>query len=673
MKKIAIVGMGVAGVLALVGIGALKYSQNRVTAEVETAFAAIKATGTDATYGEVSFDLWSQTLRIKDIALKSNSTAATLNIADLSAHGVASFGGGVSANYVALTAVTASVSLVPSDKNLRTTYAIPLVELHNALQSANTETDQKKTWISEIARFSASSITAQTVNVSTTVPVPPAKPPASALATKVPKLVMLEYICSNFRVDKIGDGKMSRVSLDKITISGSDDLGFVSGTIVGVSSTDIDLMPYFGGNLANRQAENGYYPVHGIQAIGPIAINMPNGGKLTIASITSGGFGVDPTKASYAKIVDMLPLINAMDVRPGTQPTPQQMLALGSVLGDLYEGMKFPNINMKSIRVSSPQMPTGREFSIDRISMTGLERGRLGEFRIDQVNSFVMSQPGQVTPIKFGSFSLRGLGIAQMMRTATQMVASGRPPSAEDWARFPSMIDSVELTDVTVPDPKTGQIIHTDRMAMSWGQFINGVPATNRLTIKGVVPVDPADPKMATLLSRGINAFDFAMDFGSSYAEADKTWRLAPIEASMTQVGAISGQITFVNMHRNAFSFAPNVFATAVRTAEIASIDVKIKDAGFIAMAQALTGTPAVTMIAEMRPKFIDTARPSPGLESLFDAVGKFAATPGQTLTLKLKSKTPMNFASILGDLAIPSIGIPGIFDGLTIDADVSR
>ena len=51
------------------------YVQQRVAGEVETAFDQIRATGSKASHGKVSFDLSSRTITVADIASESASTS----------------------------------------------------------------------------------------------------------------------------------------------------------------------------------------------------------------------------------------------------------------------------------------------------------------------------------------------------------------------------------------------------------------------------------------------------------------------------------------------------------------------------------------------------------------------------------------------------------------------
>jgi len=68
MKRI-LIGLVAAIVIATAGyFGFEFYVQHRVAGEVEAAFEQIRATGSKASHGKVSFDLLSRTITVADIA-----------------------------------------------------------------------------------------------------------------------------------------------------------------------------------------------------------------------------------------------------------------------------------------------------------------------------------------------------------------------------------------------------------------------------------------------------------------------------------------------------------------------------------------------------------------------------------------------------------------------------
>ena len=89
MRKI-LIGLVAAIVVAAAGFfGFQFYVQHRVATQVETAFEQIRASGGKASHGKVSFDPWSRTVTIADIAGKSaTQPPLVVKIASVTATGV---------------------------------------------------------------------------------------------------------------------------------------------------------------------------------------------------------------------------------------------------------------------------------------------------------------------------------------------------------------------------------------------------------------------------------------------------------------------------------------------------------------------------------------------------------------------------------------------------------
>ena len=69
------------------------YVQHRVGAEVEAAFAQIRAAGGQASHGKVSFDPWSRTVTVAGIAVESaDQPPVSVRIAGFTASGVSQTG-----------------------------------------------------------------------------------------------------------------------------------------------------------------------------------------------------------------------------------------------------------------------------------------------------------------------------------------------------------------------------------------------------------------------------------------------------------------------------------------------------------------------------------------------------------------------------------------------------
>jgi hypothetical protein len=696
MKKNILIGSG--AIVALLGglaFAGVQWAQTQALANVDNAFARLRAEGATASHGPVELDVWSRTLRIKDIAVATISPPVSVTATEVKAAGINPWSpnGSFAAARLEVTGIETKGTIGGDGSTFN--YKIPSAVVADVQQitppaepAGTNATGTSAKWGAAFASFRANSVAIPTITVAATMPLPPPAPAEGRpVAPAAPGMMKLNYTYLNLRFDGLDDGRIAKLAVDKLSFKSEGDQ--VAGTFNDIRSADMDMLPYFGVGLARRKAENGYYKVQGKSTLGSLSMTMPEGGAFDVAGITSDGLGLDPAKISLPKMLEMLPLLNSFNgATAGTPPTSQQMTFIGGFLSDLYEGMQIANFELRGITMGAskavaPGASTPGNLRVDRIAVVGFEQGKLGSFRIEGVAVDTPDGKGKTVPFKLGVFSIKGLAVARMMRSIMALAAKGGQPTPEDFHDFPSFIEAVEMANLSGVNPTTGDVLQIDRLAAQWGQFINGMPADGRLTLKGRIPVDAADPRMALLAITGLNVMDFTIDIGSAYNAAGKTLVFTPLEVSMVGLGGFTGQVTLKDVPAQAFSMAPGVFNSAALGFNFAAADLNIKDDGMIALgnmvlsgqAQGQGGAPAPALadiVGGMRQENATSRTPSAMAGAVLDGVIRYVAKPGQTLTLQLRPKVPISLLEIVAGAAAPE-HVPALLDQFTIKALVTR
>jgi len=124
MRKI-LIGLVAAIAVAAAGfLGFQFYVQHRVATQIEAAFEQIRAGGGKASHGKVSFDPWSRTVTIADIAGESAAQSAlVVKIASVTATGVSEKGDGTRFSADSIEASDLEVS--GGQGGLQVSYRIP--------------------------------------------------------------------------------------------------------------------------------------------------------------------------------------------------------------------------------------------------------------------------------------------------------------------------------------------------------------------------------------------------------------------------------------------------------------------------------------------------------------------------------------------------------------------
>ena len=168
MRKILIGLVAVIVVAAAGFFGFQFYVQHRVATQVETAFEQIRASGGKASHGKVSFDPWSRTVTIADIAGESaTQPPLVVKIASVTATGVSDKDG----TRFSADRIEVSDLEVSGGQALQVSYKVPrtIVKDYSGpaggrqLPASASIVDLYRVGLEQLAEVTASSISAPTV------------------------------------------------------------------------------------------------------------------------------------------------------------------------------------------------------------------------------------------------------------------------------------------------------------------------------------------------------------------------------------------------------------------------------------------------------------------------------------------------------------------------------
>ncbi|MFM9940826.1 MAG: hypothetical protein ACKVP7_15185 [Hyphomicrobiaceae bacterium] len=677
MRKGWLIGACLVAALALGAVGATFWTKGRATAEVERTFVSLRASGATATYGAVNFDLWSRALRVADISVTTpGDRPSTWKAASVVAEGVSPWSSDISASRLEFTGIESTLAFGSLVTMAQTAPSAVLQDFRmaRAMPVMPPATDAVVRQAAWFATMQASTISIPTVTVAATLPAtaPLVQPRGRPAA---PASYPITYTYSNVKIDGLADGRMAQFNVGSVAIAGGPGAPMGRGTMLDLKVADIDMLPYFGLGLDRRKAVDGYYPVQGKFSAGTYSLAMPDGGTFECASISGDSIGIDPSKISHAKLADIFAAIGNM---APTAPPPQ-IAAAATTLANVYEGMSMSGFEMRGLRIKNQAIPQAFDIGIGAISMAQLKHGKLGEMRVDKIDTIGAgagagnAQP----PFKLNAFALQGLDLAGIMRTTGRMLSPppGQSPMPDAMLWLP-MLAGFELNGLSMQDPQTRQPLDIEIFKASWGQFINGIPTSVRLLSKSKTPVSPTDPNMAILRDSGLRILDAQSDIGTAFDAAKTMFRVSPIEISVVGLGTVSGELTLGKVAPSAFSTAPGQFAAAAQNFQLDGLDLTIKDGGVLAFAQrgaGLAGPPDVAAqqaIGFLRQMLDDPAKPGVH-EPLLQGLSRFLAKPGQTLALKARPKTPLSVAQLTLLLAQPVGGAGLLLEQLNIEAQV--
>jgi hypothetical protein len=630
-------------VIAVAGFfGFQYYVQQRVIAEVDVAFADLRAGGAKATHGKVTFDLWSRTLTVPDIVWESNAQPPqTVKIGRVVAAGVSQ----PEAGRVAADRLDASdveiVATMSAPGGITLSYKAPRAEVVSYAGPAaplrrlesNALVDIYRFGLDHFAAISASSITVPTLTATTT-----GLGGAKASGTG-------DYVYNNIAIRDVKGGKIASTTIDKVNLSfmieAAGKREAITGEMEKLAAYDFDAAGMAAMLDPARAKDDNVHRFYRQLTTGVYALTLPQGVKVRLDSTRMDEVGLRPSKLQFATLMDIV----ASAPPPGTTPTQAQTRELMEKVASLYEGLYLGSMEARGLTVEMP----GEPFRIGAFKIGTLDKGKLAEFAIEGLEGHSPKQG----PVKVGRFALKSLDIANLLRIAIQLGAAGRNPPPDQLAALLTVLEGGELSGLVAPYKNTGQPVNIDTFNLSWGQFVGPIPTRARSTVKMTGPIDLTDPDpLKMLASAGMKSATIIFDLGAGWSEAQKTFALEPATLEVGGLMTAALRASVVNVPREVFSINPLQAAIMAAQIEAGPVELALRDTGGVDLAVAQFAKTQNISREQAREAILQNIRET-GMKlsganadamAIAGAIARFIELPGGTLSIKLtpKGKVPV-------------------------------
>ena len=614
------------------------YVQQRAAAEVEAAFAQVRAAGNKATHGKVSFDLFSRTITVADIA---GETAAqppvSVKIGRFMAAGVSQ----PDASRFSADSIDADnvevVGTMAAQAGWRATYRAPKISVVGYSGPAGPMRQFDPASPTDVYRFVLehfAAVTAATVTIPT-------------LATAVnmgggATAGTGDYAYSGIALRDIKDGKIASTTIEKMALAATMGVAGkpekITGEIAGFTTSDFDAAGAAVILDPARANDDKYYRLYRRATVGPYTMTSEKGLRVRIDGMTVDDIGVRPSRLQLPSLIALVQQMPAA----GATPTPTQTRDLLEKVAGIYEGLRIGNAEMRGLSFDMPDAP----FRLAAIRFN-LENGKIGEFAVEGLDG--RSPKG---PVKIGRFALKSLDIANLLRMASQFSDTGQKPSPDQLLALLLLLEGTEIKGVVAPYKDSNKPVNIDTLNLNWGQFVGPIPSRARLTVKMTGPIDATDPDpFRMLVTAGKDQAAINFDLGATWTEGSRTFMLAPVTAEIGDVGTAAARISLSNVPREVFSINPLQAAIMAAQIEAGTIEIALRDVGGVDLAvaqyarnQKVTPDAARRAIIEnIKNTGMTMATTNPDAMAIAGAVTRFIENPRGTLTVKLtpKGKVP--------------------------------
>jgi hypothetical protein len=614
------------------------YVQQRAATEVEAAFAQVRAAGNKATHGKVSFDLFSRTITVADIAGESAAQPpVSVKIGRFTAAGVSQPD---ASRFTAGTIDAENVEVVgtmAAQAGWRASYKAPKISVVGYAGPAGPLRQVDPASPTDIYRFVLehfAAVTAATVTIPT-------------LATAVSlgggtSSGTGDYTYSGIVLRDIKDGRIATTAIEKMAFAANMGVAGktekINGEIAGFTTSDFDAAGAAVILDPARANDDKYYRIYRQATVGPYTMTSEKGLRVRIDGMTIDDIGVRPSRLQLPALIALIQQLPAA----GTTPTPAQTRDLLEKIAGIYEGLRIGNAEMRGLAFDMPDAP----FRLAAVRFN-LENGKIGEFAVEGLDA--RSPKG---PVKVGRFALKSLDVANLLRMSSQFSNPGQKPSPDQLLGLLMLLEGTEIKGVVAPYKDSDKPVNIDTLNLVWGQFVGPIPSRARLTVKMTGPIDASDPDpFRMLVTAGKDQAAINLDLGATWTEGSRTFMLAPVTAEIGEVGTAAARISLANVPREVFSINPLQAAIMAAQIEAGTVEVALRDIGGVDLAvaqyarnQKVTPDAARRAIVEnIKNTGMTMATTNPDAMAIAGAVTRFIENPRGTLTVKLtpKGKVP--------------------------------
>jgi hypothetical protein len=667
MVKI-LAGLIAAVVIAAGGYFGLEfYVQQGVASEVDAAFADLRATGAKATHGKVSFDLWSRTIMVADIAGESTAQPPfRVKIGRFVATGVSQ----PEAGRFAAERIDASDAEVSGTMaiqgGLNFSYRAPRVEVANYAGPAGPLRRLDAASPVEVYRFALehfAAITAASVTI-------PSMTAAMKAATSGNVAGAGDYAYTGLTLRDIRDGKIATMGVDRMTFNLAVDTAGKKETMTGevekLAAHDFDAAAVIAMLDPARARDDKVVRVYRQMTSGSYTAAFGTGMRMRIEGVSADDLGVRPAKVrfdSLMAIVDAAP-------PPGTTATPAQLRDMFEKMAGLYEGAYLGSAEVRGLSIETPEGP----FRLAAIRLGKLDNGKLAEFALEGLDARAPQGP-----VKLGRFALKSLDVANLMRVAAQLSASGGNPTPDQLAALGLLLEGAEVQGLVAPYKGANQPVNLDTLNLSWGQFVGPVPTRARATLKMSGPVDLTDPEpFRSLAGAGIASTSIAFDLGAAWAEGTRAFALEPVTLDVGNVLTAAARLSVANVPREVFSINPLQVVMMAAQIEAGPIELALRDVGGVDLAVAQYARTQNVSRDAARKALIDNikstgmtlASANPDAMAIAGALARFVEVPRGTVTIKLSPRGKVPMMALIEALRTNPMAALALFQ---VDASVGR
>lgn len=627
---IALVALPVLGVGGYFGLTA--YVNHVARSEVDSALATLRAGGTEASVGDVRYDLFAGRFELHGLFLAGPAQGA-LKIGTLVASGIEQRGNErVFARGVELTEVTLSPPFGFGSSDT-TEYRAPRASIAGLEFPMRAPVDGTPP---QIALSFLRQITADSVDI-------PASTGTGNSGTGEAR-VTTEETNGAIRLGALAKGRFASVTSEpsRFTITGAKG-GLGKGSVGRIDIQGFDLAAIL--ILVDselREASDQFITLHDSVSMADYELTVEGGISQRMKSVTMKEVAIRPSAIPVESLIALRGQLEQLAAQ-GTQAPPEEDTELFRLLAGIYdEGIRIGGASVDTLEGTAPG---GIAYSLGAFTLGAVEGGRMASMSIDKL----AGTGPDGAKFELGRFALGGLRAGTLM---TLLADATENPAA--FAQRPAPIfntlESITLDKLQAPTEE-GSPLDIDRFALTWTAEPDALPTRISATLRmsGPTALVNSGKSAFALVPGQLNRASLAVDFGAAWDEAANTVVVEPAYVEVSDAFSLNLRLRLSGVDDSVFSTEPDEALAGAGEVNLDALDLTLTDAGLYdqkleeaAKEQGLKPEEIRQLFAGFADLLLGQAvTDRPELGPAVDAFIRFVQKPMGTLSLRVTPRNP--------------------------------
>lgn len=566
MKKIGVVILVLAFLAGSALFGVMVWARSTARAELETALANLTQAGATVSHGTIGFKLFSRTLTVPDLIIRSPDGGQILKAERVVARGVSRIRNArIFADTLEITGF--SITLTDATTRQNSTYEMPLLRLtgfSGPAQLTPTRPSLYPNLTSILTVFGALSATRLEIPDLATHVLISAQDPQFVVDTRY----------TNFEARDVAEGRIATLSCERITFAshlGPEARGEnTHGQMEQFEATRIDTTAVLDLVAPRTAQSSGYRTFYEQITAAHYTFTQATGAVFSADSFKAERLRLDPTRFPLQKLMDANALSGA------TKPlSPTEAADMADLLSQTLQSIAFTTMAYDAVNVTDA---TGT-VRMSHMAFENFQQGRLDRMRFEGL----VGTTGGQKPVALDRLVFTGLDFPLLFSASARLRPASKAAPDDTVAALFRILTGIEVTGLRIGQPEDPASMSLDHLDLALADVIGLFPTRATFTLRGFVfpTQDMTDASILALAPAGSDRAKLNVDLALVYDQSQETLRLTELRVTLDQTATLLVQASLTHLPMGAFQNQQTLMDALLAVAP-GPVMVRLTDQGLV-------------------------------------------------------------------------------------------